>query len=242
MDENSKIIHYCWFGNGEKSKLIKKCINSWKKYMPDYKIIEWNEKNFDINCNSYVKEAYENKKYAFVSDYARLKIIYEYGGIYLDTDVELLKRIPDDIIKSGYFAKESEDEINTGLGFSTNKNNDIIRLIMKSYDNEHFINEDGSLNTYTCVSRTMDVLKKNGYEMTRNTKSIDNVPIFSQEYFCGFDLKTNHYNITSNTISVHHYAATWQNRKTRFVKKIKKIISRIIGKKNYENISKLKRR
>lgn len=242
MAENNKIIHYCWFGRGKKSKLIKKCIKSWKKYMPDYKIIEWNEDNFDVNCNPYVKEAYEKKKYAFVSDYVRLKVIYDNGGIYLDTDVELLKRIPDKIVESGYFAKESENAIATGLGFSAKKYNNIINLIMESYNGEHFINEDGTLNTYTCVNRTMDVLKKNGYNITPTTKSIDDIPIFSPEYFCGYDLKTNHYNITSNTISVHHYAATWQSKSTRIAKTTKKIISKLIGEKAYKNISKLKRR
>ena len=116
-----KKIHYCWFGKGPKSKLFEKCLASWKKYFPDFEIIEWNEENFDVSSNKYVKEAYENKKWAFVSDYARLKIIYEEGGIYFDTDVEVLKRIPDEILETGYFAKESDNYIATGLGFAANK-------------------------------------------------------------------------------------------------------------------------
>lgn len=122
-----KVIHYCWFGGNEKSEIIKQCIASWKKYCPDYEIIEWNESNFDINCCQYVKEAYEAKKWAFVSDYARYKIIYEHGGIYLDTDVELLDNLDKYLIYDTWFPRETQRTFNTGVGFAAIKNNKLIK-------------------------------------------------------------------------------------------------------------------
>ena len=116
-----KIIHYCWFGRGAKSDLMQKCISSWKMFMPNYKIIEWNEDNVDFKANTYLEEAYELKKYAFMSDYVRLKVIYEYGGIYLDTDVELLKSLEPILKKGGFFSFEREQTIATGLGFAAER-------------------------------------------------------------------------------------------------------------------------
>lgn len=236
-----KKIHYCWFGKGPKNKLFEKCLKSWKKYMPDYEIIEWNESNFDIDCNAYVKEAYDAKKYAFVSDYARLKIVYENGGIYLDTDVELLKTIPDEALKNGYFAKEKENTIATGLGFAAKKGEKIILELMESYNDEHFLMDDGNFNLITCVQRVSDDLNKLGYSINSELTKVGELRVYSPEYFCGYDLDSNHYVITDNTISVHHYNATWLPIKKRFKKKLKRIISRIIGRKNYLKLRKLKR-
>ena len=113
-----KIIHYCWFGYGPKPKLAEKCIRSWKKYCPDYQIIEWNENNFDISaCPLYVRQAYEARKWAFVTDYVRLKVIYENGGIYMDTDVELKKNLDNLLPYNAYFGFENYWVIATGLGF-----------------------------------------------------------------------------------------------------------------------------
>lgn len=112
-----KIIHYCWFGKGEKSILIKKCMNSWKKYCPDWEIVEWNEDNFDVDFCAYSSNAFKKKKYAYCSDVARLKIIYENGGIYLDTDVELLAPLDDLLENKAWFAYGTNTEINTGSGF-----------------------------------------------------------------------------------------------------------------------------
>ena len=125
-----KIIHYCWFGGNEIPENDKKCIESWKKYCPDYKIIRWDESNYDYKKNSYMREAYEAKKWGFVPDYARLDIIYNYGGIYLDTDVELLKSLDEILDCEGFFGFESENLVNLGLGFGAVKGNEIIRDMM----------------------------------------------------------------------------------------------------------------
>ena len=182
-----KKIHYCWFGRGKKPKVFYKCLKSWKKFYPDFEIIEWNEDNFDINCNEYVKEAYNCKKYAFVSDYARLKIIFDNGGIYFDTDVEALKRIDDVILENGFFAKESSNTINTGLGFCANKGNNTIKKLLDDYKNEHFL-KNNVMDLTTCVERVTNNFINRGYDLNKHISEIDGILIFDPEYFCGFDI------------------------------------------------------
>ena len=138
-----KVIHYCWFGKGEMPKLAKKCIKSWKKYCPDYEIICHNEDNFDCFQNRYMSEAYQAKKWAFVSDYARLKIIYDNGGIYLDTDVEIIKPIDDLLRNKGFMGFDEKGIVATGLGFGAEKGNEIIGEFLKDYNN--YIKENPGL-------------------------------------------------------------------------------------------------
>lgn len=126
-----KVIHYCWFGENEKSELIKRCIESWKKYCPDYQIIEWNEENFDVNACEYTKQAYQAKKWAFVSDFARLQVVFEHGGIYLDTDVELQGNLDKVLEYDAWFAQDDIRYINTGLGFGGCKGNELIAIMLK---------------------------------------------------------------------------------------------------------------
>jgi len=125
-----KTIHYCWFGGNPKPELVLKCIESWKKFCPDYEIIEWNESNFDVNYIPYVRDAYAAKKWAFVSDYARLKIIFDRGGIYLDTDVELKRSFNDLLQYDAWFAQDDIRWINTGLGFGARAGNQLIQRIL----------------------------------------------------------------------------------------------------------------
>ena len=179
-----KIIHYCWFGKGKKSKLINNCMKTWKKYFPDYKIIEWNEDNFDINCNEYVKQAYENKKFAFVSDYARLYVLYNFGGIYFDTDIEVIKNF-DNIIKNmDIYAFEKEDVIMTGVMIAR-KESKIIKQFLKLYDNLKFLNDDGSLNLLPNTYRLTEILKENGLVCNNKKQILKNslAEIYPIEYF-----------------------------------------------------------
>ena len=129
-----KIIHYCWFGGGAISPENRKCMKSWKKYCPDYKIIEWNEQNFDIGTNRYAQQAYEAKKYAFVSDYARLAVVYEHGGIYLDTDVELVRPLDELLELPGFMGFQNNNEVATGLGFGARKGNPVVQALLRDYD------------------------------------------------------------------------------------------------------------
>ena len=159
-----KVIHYCWFGNNPKNKDVEKCMASWKKFCPDYEIIEWNESNFDINCIPFVKQAYDAKKWAFVTDYARLKIIYENGGIYLDTDVELLKPLDDLLKLDAYVGLQSAEYINTGLGFGAEKENEMIYEMMIDYNSRHFLAEN--CETIACPILNTKILVKHGYEFS----------------------------------------------------------------------------
>lgn len=129
-----KVIHYCWFGKNPKSDLINRCIESWRKYCPEYQIIEWNENNFDVTCNAYVKAAYEDKKWAFVSDYARLYVVYHWGGVYLDTDVLLHRTIDELLVHPCWLASDDVRYIATGLGFGAEKGKWLIKAMMDAYE------------------------------------------------------------------------------------------------------------
>ena len=167
-----KIIHYCWFGRNPLPELAQKCIASWKKYCPDYQIIEWNEDNFDINCNAYVKEAYEAKKWAFVSDVARLYALVEMGGIYMDTDVEVLKPL-DSLLKyeavSGF---ESETAIPTGL-MAACKGQKLFVELLHEYDTIHFKRSDGSLDLTTNVTRITNTCLKYGFKANNSLQTVN---------------------------------------------------------------------
>ena len=159
-----KKIHYCWFGRGEKNKLYLSCIESWKKHFPDFEIIEWNEDNFDVNCNDYVREAYESKKYAFVTDYVRLYVLYNYGGIYMDTDVEVLKPLDPFLEHPAFSGFENNDSVPTGI-MAARKKNKWIKDLLNEYNDLKFIKEDGSLDLTTNVVRITELsMKKYGLE------------------------------------------------------------------------------
>lgn len=226
-----KIIHYCWFGGKEKDEFTKKCISSWRKYCKGYKIIEWNETNFDINCNKYAKEAYEAKKWAFVADYVRLYVVNKYGGIYFDTDVEVLKSFDNLLKYNSFFCYEDKFEINTGSGFGSIKNNKILELMLKDYDNIGFIKSDGTYDITTCVYRNTKAIYKDYISKIKDNSIISNIDdcvFLPKDYLCPYDYKTGIIHKTKNTYSIHWYNASWQNKYMKFKTKIKKIIKKII--------------
>lgn len=206
-----KIIHYCWFGCNPKPKLVKKCIRSWKKYCPDYQIIEWNEKNFDVSsCPLYVQQAYEAKKWAFVSDYARLKIIYDNGGVYLDTDVELLKSLDPFLLCDGYFGFHDKTWIATGLGFGAVKGALVLLEMMQNYERAPFIKANGSKDMLPCPNRDTPVFIKRGLLQNDSLQTLEgNIIVYPTEYFDPYDYKAGSVRKTSNTVSMHHYSASW---------------------------------
>ncbi len=238
-----KKIHYCWFGGKSLNKLGKKCLKSWKKHFPDYEIIEWNESNFDFNCCQYVKEAYEAKKWAFVSDYARYKILYEQGGIYFDTDVEVVKGFEDILEKGSFMGCENSVAdiaiaVNPGLGCAAEPGLSFYREILDDYERSSFLNEDGSPNLYTIVERTTDLLKKHGLKNTTEIQKVADINIYPAEYFCPIDMRSGVLNITENTRSIHRYAASWESKYSVVRGRIYRFINRNFGERVAEQFKK----
>ena len=207
-----KYVHYCWFGKGEKSELSQKCIMSWKRFLTGYTFIEWNEDNCDIGLLPYVHQAYDNKKYAFVSDYFRLKALYEYGGIYFDTDYELIKPI-DSVLKTKgnlITGLESIDNALTAI-IITEAHNSIIKELMDTYQNRQFVNSNGQMDLTPINVGFSHVLQKYGIDLKKNEyqrveKGIVFYPI---EVLCGFDVENWHERIDKKTIGVHHMGTSW---------------------------------
>lgn len=211
-----KIIHYCWFGRNPLPPLAVKCIESWKKYLPDYEIKEWNEDNFDVNIIPYTSEAYSVKKYAFVSDYARFWLLYKYGGVYFDTDVEVIRPI-DDIVERGAFMGCEKDDVKyrpltvaPGLGIGAEPGMSIYKEIIDYYNCSHFLNPDGIPDlSITVVGHLTSILKKNGLQELKGIQKVCGVTIYPSEYFAPINFTTHRIHITKNTRTIHHYMASW---------------------------------
>lgn len=226
-----KIIHYCWFGGKPLPKNAQKCIHSWEKNLPDYEIKRWDESNFNVNIIPYVKEAYSVGKYAFVSDYARFWILYHYGGVYFDTDVEVLKSIDDIVQKGNFMGVEQQDEntitVAPGLGLAVEKKNILLKELMEIYHTSHFVLEDGTLCMKNIVEITTELLLDKGLKNTTNIQQCYGFTIYPKEYFCPIDYQTRELRVTENTRTIHHYAESWVPKSTR----LKNTIGRIFGLK-----------
>lgn len=242
-----KKIHYCWFGGTSLPKSAVKCIKSWKKYCPDYDIIEWNETNFDLNCNEYCRTMVKQKKWAFLTDYIRLKVVYEYGGIYLDTDVEMIKSIEPLRGKGAYMGVENSGLVATGLGFAAEAGNPLLKENMEYYENlvshEHL---------RACPQITTEILRRHGFsdEKISEIQIIDGIQIYPEEYLCPKDERTGLTKITQNTYSVHHFDASWfeeswkkrQRKRWReakiqhFLHTPNRMLECILGEENYEKL------
>lgn len=219
-----KIIHYCWFGGGEKPKLAKKCIASWKKYCPDYEIIEWNEDNFDINTNEYTKWCYENKKFAFLSDYVRLLVVYRHGGIYFDIDVELVKN-PDLLLKNqAFFAFECSEYVNTGVGFGAEAENIAVNQMIDEYSTLL----DGKHGVIGCPKLNTEALVKLGLKRDGTYQEFPWGTVYPKEYFNPYESTTGVLNKTENTVSVHWFSASWMPWRKRLRTAIGKPIHRLM--------------
>lgn len=234
-----KIIHYCWFGDKPKDKLSLKCIESWKKYCPDYEIKEWNESNYDVTKNQYMYEAYQTKKWGFVPDFARLDIIYNEGGIYLDTDVEILKPIDEILNNKMFCCPETSGKIALGLGFGAVKHNKNIKKLMEMYEQLKFVADDGKSNC-TPAPELQDVyFKKIGYKEQNKKQIINDITIYPCEYMCPENCETGKIKITSNTMTHHHYNATWKNPIHRAASNVFKKCCQIFGEKIMMKIKKM---
>ena len=226
-----KIIHYCWFGGNPLPELAKKCISSWKKFLPDYEIKEWNESNYDVRKIPYIAQAYDAKKYAFVSDYARFVILYQYGGIYFDTDVEVIKPL-DSILENGAFCGvECDGALNAGLGIASPEKLPILQEILESYKKSSFIKENGDYDFTTVVERVSKIFSKYGFTNENKIQNIAGFTVYPSEYFNPIDYYTHRLNITPNTYTIHHGAASWVDDFEKKYAKVKVNLRRIFGVK-----------
>lgn len=230
-----KIIHYCWFGGNPLPESAINCIESWKKYFPDYEIKEWNESNFDVNCCNYIRQAYQNKKWAFVSDYARFWILYHEGGLYFDTDVEVIKSFSDIVQTGPFMGCEMGGEYGTevavapGLGLGAEPGMHLYKQILDFYQNKTFLKENGQIDQTTVVEYTTSILKSHGWKTEDTLQTIGEVTIYPTEYFCPINYITGVKNITSETRSIHHYAASWHSKADEQIVKIGRFCIKYLG-------------
>lgn len=209
-----KIIHYCWFGRGPKPELALKCIESWKKWCPDYEIIEWNEDNFDIHSNAYVKEAYEARKYAFVTDYVRLYAMYSVGGIYMDTDVMVLKPLDAYLRHEAFSGFESKTYVPTGI-MASEKGQKLIGQMLSHYDTARFLREDGSFDMTTNVEVITALLREKGLIANGEYQEVEGMAFYPQNVFCPEHKKLEDATYMADTATIHYFAGSWKSEKTR---------------------------
>ncbi|CAG9613767.1 hypothetical protein BACCIP111899_02986 [Bacillus rhizoplanae] len=236
MEKIPRIIHYCWFGEKEKPDIVKRCIDSWERNLSEYEIKEWNENNFDINCNSYVREAYKFRKFAFVSDYVRVYALYKFGGIYLDTDVEVFRPFDNMLHHDSFWGFEQENYIATST-IGAAKGNKLIKIFLDSYEEKNFMKADGSHDDLTNVAIVTELLKNIGLKMNGEYQEIEDIGAFyPQTYFSPYDYINCRKFITKNTYAMHHFYKSWLPLKVRIKSKIKLTLSKIIGGDNIAKI------
>ncbi len=224
-----KKIHYCWFGGKELPELAKKCIASWEKYCPDYEIIRWDESNFDVEACQYVNEAYQSKKFAFVTDYVRLYAMYTQGGVYMDTDVELTKNLDAFLEHRGFSGFESEIHIPTGI-MAGEQNFPLFADLLGYYKDRPFIQEDGTLDTTTNVIIITQMLTEKGFVPNGEFQIVDGFALYPQDVFCPYDNATGVLHKTANTAAIHWFNKSWVSPATRIRSKITRFLRRVFGK------------
>lgn len=223
-----KKIHFCWFGWNEKPKLARKCIASWKKNCPDYEIIEWNEDHFDVNQHPYLKWCYQNKKWAFLSDFARLLILRQHGGIYLDTDVEIVRSLDDLLEYEAFFGFETNDYINTGEGFGCVPHHPAIEAMIRPYQ---ALIPDGTGNypVMTCPKLNTEALLPYGLLLNGKRQTVCGAEILPADYLNPYDDPTGTLHKTENTYSIHWYGKSWMDSKTVLKSRLMKPLHYVFG-------------
>jgi hypothetical protein len=245
-----KTIHYCWFGRNPIPELELKCIKSWSKHFPDHKIQMWNEDNFDINEAVFVKQAYETKHYAFVSDYVRAKVLYEYGGIYLDTDVEILQSF-ESLLKEKdcFLGFETRTKLGTAVMGFTPKH-DVLQSFLHYYNKNSFISRNGDVNTIANVTVLTDILTRRGLLADGSAQNIDNIEVFTREFFYPKKISQDEFQISKQTVAVHRCSNSWMTDRERkrgsnilWIKIMRPVLRfyrgiglKIFGSKNIKNL------
>lgn len=228
-----KIIHYCWFGREPLNEMALKCIESWKHFFPDYKIIQWNEDNFDITQISFMENAYRDKKWAFVSDVARLIVVYNYGGIYFDTDVEVIKSYKDilDLELSGFCGFEKDGCVNTGLGFGAQKGHPFLKKLIELYKDIDYESYREHISDIACPILTTRLLQDKGLIQNDKYQLVEQFNIYPSEYFAPMDYNTGKMRYSNNTHSIHWYSSSWLDDYTKKEQEYLRRFSRVFGVK-----------
>lgn len=242
-----KKIHYCWFGRNPLPKAAKKCIDSWRKHFPDYEIIEWNEDNYDVNKIKYTEDAYKAKNYAYVSDYARFDILYNEGGLYFDTDVEVIRSFEDILIKGNFMGCEIDGKlqpsekkfslvgktyddftirVNPGQGMGFEAGNWFCKLFLDFYQDKQYYKDDGTVDSFAVVRSTTMILASHGLVDCGGIQSIDGVYIYPKDYFNPFDYAIGVLDKTEHTHSIHWYSMSWLSFEKRVLIGLKRVIRR----------------
>jgi len=223
-----KIIHYCWFGGNPLPELAVKCIDSWKKFCSDYQIIEWNESNFDMHYNDYVWEAFQAKKWAFITDVVRLYALANYGGVYMDTDVEVIKPLDPYLHHVAFSGFEDEENIPTGI-MASEKGGKWATDNLHYYDGKHFKKENGSLDLTTNVTTLTNYMLPLGLKQNNTYQDFpDLITFYPKDFFCPKSYFDGKIYLTENTVTIHHFAGSWQTRASKIKHRIMKLLGPII--------------
>ena len=251
-----KIIHYCWFGGKPKPELAEKCIRSWKKHCPDYEILEWNEDNFAVSAAPlYVQQAYAQKRWAFVSDYVRLKALTEMGGVYMDTDVEVIKPLDPYLEHTAFAGFEHPQRVQTGL-LACQKDFPLFQTFLSYYDTASFLQEDGTPDVTTNVEVLTRLCLERGMVCDDSCQVIDGLTIYPREVFCPVDYDTKKLKKTRKTVTIHWFSGSWHTEEELEAMRLEKLQQRrernsnfryalgnkLFGEKGYEKLKKILRR
>ena len=221
-------IHYCWFGGGDIPQRERRCIESWKKLMPEFELVLWDEKRFDVNAVGFTKEAYKMKKYAFVSDYVRLYALINEGGIYLDTDVEVVKSLADFTKYKAFGSFETPHVVQTGV-IGSIPNGALVSKMFEYYQNKSFVLDGGILNQVPNSKILTDILLEEGLVLNNLKQSLPSYEIFPTDYFCPIDQATREIIVTENTYCIHYLSGSWLSAKDRFTRGVKAFIGNRLG-------------
>jgi len=226
-----KVIHYCWFGRGQMPELAQRCLESWKKYLPDYEIKEWNEDNFDLDMYPYAREAYDNRKFAFVTDVVRLYALYHEGGIYMDTDVEVLKTLDPFLHHHAFSGFEDDRNIPTGI-MASEQGGKWAKDNLDYYVDKHFVKEDGTLDMTTNVTTITNYMLPHGLEQNNTYQDFPNlITFYPKDYFCPKDSVTKKLHKTNNTVSIHHFDGSWLPKSRRYI-----VLESLLGKRGAQYV------
>ena len=223
-----KIIHYCWFGRGEKPELAKKCIDSWQKLCPDFEIREWNEDNCDYLVMPFMAEAYAAKKYAFVSDVMRLLVLEQYGGVYFDTDVEVVRDIAPLMDDEGFIGFENDQYVASGLTIASVPHHPVVQAMIEEYRKLHFTIADGTTNAVGCPHLITDSMERYGLVRNGQEQTVAGIHVYPADFFNPLDSVTGKLTKTENTYSIHWYSMSWLPKRVRIKNKIGRLVRRFM--------------